>query len=168
MDTGQNIHFVYSGGKGLGMKQAFESKPQPGISHSETVLVSFRVEGGTAKGAFRFAEETFWVPFCGLDDLMMNLEEELEQKEPRWEAFRSLGGRCSRHREKLASYSPQSRPKYTAIIRIYYRQHLSMQGELEVSAGKRVCFRSALELMFLLRELTEDYWAKEEKERNTL
>ncbi|HIV20344.1 MAG TPA: hypothetical protein IAC82_13680 [Candidatus Merdivicinus intestinigallinarum] len=147
------------------MERIYEPQPQPGISRGETALVSFSMERRTAKGAFRFAEETSWVPFQGLDDLVMSLEEELERRDPRLEAFRRLRSRRSEKRERLAAYTPYPRPQHTVTIRVYYRQHFSMQGELCLGGGKRVCFRSALELMFLLRQAAEDYWAKEESDQ---
>lgn len=39
-----------------------------------------------------------------------------------------------------------------ACVRVYFRQHASMQGELKVSHCESVRFRSALELMHLLQD----------------
>lgn len=43
------------------------------------------------------------------------------------------------------------------VIRVYYRQQSSMQGEL-AAEGEKVHFRSALELIRLLHELLDERW----------
>lgn len=45
-----------------------------------------------------------------------------------------------------------NRDKIRVIIRIYYRQHCSWQGELEWQQ-KRVLFRSVLELIYLVKKV---------------
>lgn len=60
--------------------------------------------------------------------------------------------------------SPPAQKKtgaHIAAITVYYRQHASMQGELR-TAGRKVFFRSGLELMRLLHQALE-HAAKETK-----
>lgn len=47
----------------------------------------------------------------------------------------------------------------TVSVRIYTRQHATMQGALRVEGNREACFRSGLELLYLLREITKHPFA---------
>lgn len=47
----------------------------------------------------------------------------------------------------------------TVSVRIYTRQHATMQGTLRVEGNREVSFRSGLELLYLLREITNHPFA---------
>lgn len=47
----------------------------------------------------------------------------------------------------------------TVSIRVYTRQHATMQGTLRVEGNRELSFRSGLELLYLLREITNHPFA---------
>lgn len=127
---------------------------------SATAVVRFSLSEGAAEGYFQIAGcSDALAPFRGLDDLVLRLEAELERREPRKDALRSLPGYA--RGEEPDAYMPVVRLRHAVSIRVYYRQHFSMQGELCIQGGRRVFFRSALELLRLLRQLTEQIAGKE-------
>ncbi|HBE84788.1 MAG TPA: tungsten formylmethanofuran dehydrogenase, partial [Lachnoclostridium sp.] len=52
-------------------------------------------------------------------------------------------------------YSQASRAKNTLLIKIEFRQNASMQGRVigKITSQKYICFRSALELMRMIKEI---------------
>lgn len=126
------------------------AKSQTDPFQGKTIIVSFQKKSDIVKGYFRFTDETKWISFCGLDGFVLLLEEILNQKQARIEPLR--GQSSGPHQIELVESYPNS-PKIVVVIHLLYRQNFSMQGELCFSNNKAVCFRSALELMFLLREI---------------
>ena len=99
--------------------------------------------------------------YRGLDDLLVGIDELADhQDRPRREKLRHIPGVCKKTYQP--AYLPDDRPGYTVSIRIYFRQHCSMQGELCLQGSQRVCFRSGLELLVLLQQVVEQIMGKEE------
>lgn len=100
-------------------------------------------------------------PFRGLDQLLFAIEQAVDEagrpaawQEPR-QVFERQGLSSS---QALGPYyepyalAGKRGAYYTASVRVYYRQHASMQGELTLSEPPRkIRFRSALELLHLLQ-----------------
>ncbi len=55
----------------------------------------------------------------------------------------------------MVLYSQASRAKNTLLIKIEFRQNASMQGRVigKITSQKYICFRSALELMRMIKEI---------------
>ena len=128
------------------------------------VLATARIwtSDGIAEGYFHpSGDPEAKKPYCGLDGLLLGLEELAEtQGRPRREKLRCIPG--VRRKPYRPAYWPDDRPGYTVSVRICFRQHCSMQGELCLQGGQKVRFRSALELLFLLRQVAEQLEEKEE------
>lgn len=113
--------------------------------------------------------------FCGLDQLLFTVEamlDEIGRSPPAWQ-MRTLTDKPRRRGAAGAQKpapSPDRPPPYygpdgltckrgrlcTAVVRVQYRQNASMQGRLLVYPARRpVSFRSALELLHLLRDALE-------------
>ena len=112
------------------------------------------------------------IAFHGLDDLLLTLDDVLDEivQPARWCELRTVSS--EKKKTSANTNAPTERKLYhppeelsrvhgkvgTAAIRIYARQNASMQGELQFSGKERrqaICFRSALELLHLLREWLE-------------
>ena len=105
------------------------------------------------------------VPFQGLDQLLFIMDavmDAAEQPGP-WMSRRHVGEQKEPHPASRESVPPKGplRPPLsfrpgrlaTVAVRVYARQHATMQGTLRAADCKPVCFRSGLELMYLLREI---------------
>lgn len=109
------------------------------------------------------------IPFHGLDNLLFIMDammDQVEQPMP-WMARRHVkestnpysgGEKVAPQRtvvqiRKPVSFSPGQLA--TIAVRVYTRQHATMQGTLRVEGNRTVCFRSGLELLYLLREITK-------------
>lgn len=120
--------------------------------------------GESAEGYFHLSEapeEPF--PYRGLDGLLLALDELMDRQNRlrRPERLRSIAGV---HRESpRLTYRPSVQAGFTVSLRIFFRQHYSMQGELCLQSGQKVCFRSALELLHLLRQVVEQMDGEEGK-----
>lgn len=100
-------------------------------------------------------------PFRGLDQLLFAMEDAIEEagRPAAWQEPRQLSQRQPAAQAAKAPgpyYEPQAlagkRGAYcTAAVRVYYRQHASIQGELILhEPPRKIRFRSALELLHLL------------------
>ena len=137
-----------------------------------TALICFeRWENGVICGQLRSFCFQDSRSFRGLDGLLFSLEELMDDMgcpQP-WQRRRSRSASLAEQvptaeedREDVHQkpfYSPEALGAYrgricTAAVRIYSRQHASMQGQIRL-AGQTICFRSALELMHLLYEELE-------------
>lgn len=114
------------------------------------------------------------IAFHGLDDLLLTLDDVLNKigQPARWCKLRTVSSEKEKKKTSANTNVSTERKLYhmpeelsrvhgkvgTAAIRIYARQNASMQGELQFSGKERrqvICFRSALELLHLLREWLE-------------
>jgi hypothetical protein len=111
------------------------------------------------------------VPFHGLDDLLLQLDRLLDEtgQAGRWMELRHLTVRkadTDAHTEPPARRTPYYARQTldtvrgelgTAVIRVFSRRNVSMQGEIRFldRKGAEISFRSALELLQLLREWLE-------------
>ncbi len=145
--------------------------------YTSTMLVCFSGwEGGVACGAlwaFYFKNPRL---FRGLDQLLFAMESVMDEaKHPQAWYERpnlSLCGKRQRYSKekpdsaasmaRMTPYHPpdglaQTRGRLcTVAVRVYCRQHASMQGKARLlNGGNVVCFRSALELLHLLQEMLE-------------
>lgn len=143
--------------------------------YAETMIVCFSgIEDGIPTGelwSFYF-EHSY--PFRGLDGLLFAMECVMDEarKPPVWCERRSLHKKPKdSNAVKRQAFVPQQQlqiPFYrpdelagrqgqlcTVAVRIIWRQNASMQGELRVPEHDSVRFRSALELLHLLREVLE-------------
>ena len=83
-----------------------------------------------------------------------------------WMARRHIKEQAKSHLNRRKNDSPKTvtqiqnslsfRPGLlaTVSVRVYTRQHATMQGTLRVEGNREVSFRSGLELLYLLREIT--------------
>ena len=100
------------------------------------------------------------IPFRGLDNLLFIMDAMMDQAEQpiSWMARRHIKEQRRLHSGRRAQIQkPLSfRPGLlaTVSVRIYIRQHATMQGALRVEGNREICFRSGLELLYLLREIT--------------
>ena len=118
-------------------------------------------------------------PFRGLDGLLFAMDAVMDEagKPSPWCERRSLLTKPKRRGAAgRQPYVPPPQPQdpfygpdalagrrgrlCTAAVRVYQRQNASMQGELRVPGHESICFRSALELLHLLREALELSGAK--------
>lgn len=98
--------------------------------------------------------------FRGLDQLLFAMEEAIDEagRPAVWREPRQLSQQQAPPPAKPQGpcYEPQALAGkrgayYTASVRVYYRQHASIQGELTISdPPRKIRFRSALELLHLL------------------
>lgn len=154
--------------------------------YASTQVICFSSwKNGIARGelySFYF-EEAF--PFVGLDGLLLAMEAVMDKAEhpAAWEKMRKLipqkqSRRPPQGERVYTRASVPGQPFYlpdglldkhgqicTVAVRVHCRQHASMQGELR-ACGKPVCFRSALELLHLLRETLDLTVCKEGGNRN--
>lgn len=113
------------------------------------------------------------IPFRGLDNLLFIMDammDETEQPMP-WMERRHIKEQARPHLNRRKNDSTKTvtqiqnslsfRPGLlsTVSVRIYTRQHATMQGALRVEGNRTVCFRSGLELLYLLREITKHPFA---------
>lgn len=99
-------------------------------------------------------------PFRGLDQLLFAMENAIDEagRPAAWQEPRQVFEKQSPSQPQASGpyYEPQALAGkrgayYTASVRVYYRQHASIQGELTLSEPPRkIRFRSALELLHLL------------------
>ncbi len=147
--------------------------------YASTMLLCFDGwGGGTATGklcTFYFREPH---AFCGLDDLLLAMDAVMDEagQPSAWCELRHLPDKRNQRCPELhASPAPSVREPLpadalnrthgklcTVAVRVYTRQHASMQGEARFPglSPEPVYFRSALELLHLLRELPEQTGGK--------
>ena len=121
-------------------------------------------EGRIPSGIFVSAYSDKEYKFQGLDQMFLIMEDIMDSVSMPWPflGHRSLYEKeepyvfCETKTEGRTENIPRfPGDRATFVIRVYYRQHGSMQGELIADEGKRqkrVAFRSVLELMRLLYE----------------
>ena len=110
------------------------------------------------------------IPFHGLDNLLFIMDAMMDQAEQPmpWMARRHIKEQTRPHSGRMPplqnplSFKPGVLA--TVSVRIYTRQHATMQGALRVEGNQEVCFRSGLELLYLLREITKHPFALEPME----
>ena len=144
---------------------AADSGNLPEIAGGVLATARIWISDGIAEGYFHPSGDLEAKrPYCGLDGLLLGLEELAErQGRPRRERLRCIPE--IRRKPYQPAYWPDERPGCTVSIRVYFRQHCSMQGELCLQGGQRACFRSALELLVMLRQVAEQLMEKEEMRR---
>ena len=149
--------------------------------YAATMLICFSGwEEGVASGelwSFYFRNPR---PFRGLDQLLFQMESVMNEvgQPMSWCEERSLTA-PRRRRFDPSGLEPVSIPRRrspyygigglegargrlcTVAVRVYCRRHASMQGELRFLRYQEVCFRSALELIRLLRDGLEQFAWKE-------
>lgn len=101
--------------------------------------------------------------FCGLDQLLLIMDDVMDSVNyPQSSVDHRHLKNSSPYFLDLSAWTPQKDlnsegdGKYNATktgveIRVYYRQHASMQGEIRIK-GRKVYFRSGMELMRLLHQ----------------
>lgn len=148
-------------GTEVSMKESVWPGRETAPVYADTLYLSFSsYQSGVAQGevtSFYFQKSRL---FQGLDQLVFAIDEFLDEAgehkpEYQYRKLDSEGGKA-RFGEPASGWnspSPQTGGKLcSACLRIYFRQHASLQGELRVSGHPAVHFRSALELMYLLRD----------------
>ena len=144
--------------------------------YASTMLLCFDGwGGGTATGklcTFYFREPH---AFCGLDDLLLAMDAVMDEagQPSAWCELRHLPGK--RDKPPTVSMTPSAQETLpadalsrihgkfcTALVRVHTRQHTSMQGAVQFPdlSPEPTYFRSALELLHLLRELPEQTGGK--------
>lgn len=113
------------------------------------------------------------IPFADLTDMILQANDILDefcfpQAMLEMRSFKRKGKKQPTPQQALdnpavlwhssASLSRQHGKQYTAIIRVMYRQHCSWQGEVQTVRSydglyRKLCFRSVMELLSLLRDL---------------
>lgn len=92
------------------------------------------------------------IPFCGLDQAVLIIEELLDrnrQMAPDYRYMRGCAG-CRGWLDNQVSRQSSGR-RQNFLVRVYGRQNRSLQGELR-TGDKRCCFRSGMELMRLIHQ----------------
>ena len=139
--------------------------------YASTMLLCFDDwNGGTVAG--RLCTFYFHEPrtFCGLDNLLLAIDAVMDEAgQPSvWCELRHLPDKRNRRGTELPASPALSILKplpadalnrthgklFTAVVRVYTRQHASMQGKVQFPdlSPEPVYFRSALELLHLLHE----------------
>lgn len=108
------------------------------------------------------------IPFCGLDQAVLIIEELMDQKQRTIPDYRSIDVH-KENRSWLDNHiclKPQGSSR-SFLIRVYGRQHRSLQGE--VRAGEETCcFRSGMELMRLMHQYLQARYEKPLRRYRTL
>lgn len=144
--------------------------------YASTMLICFSGwENGAACGelwSFYFEES---LPFYSLDQILFGIETIMDNAgyPQKWCERRSLVTVPRRGKSSVtrAPYvpPPEHRVPYykpdsfctmrgslcTVSIRVHCRQNASIQGVLNLSRGQKIYFRSALELLYLLKEVLD-------------
>ncbi len=141
---------------------AADSGDLPEIAGGVLATARIWTSDGIAEGYFHpSGDPGAKKPYCGLDGLLLGLEELAEtQGRPRREKLRCIPG--VPRKPYRSAYCTADGSVFTVSVRICFGQHCSMQGELCLQGGQKVRFRSALELLFLLRQVAEQLEEKEE------
>lgn len=129
------------------------------------ILCFDRWENDMAIGSLWTFFQSTPIPFHGLDNLLFIMDammDEAEQPMP-WMARRHIKEQARPHSDRRTQIqnSLSFRPGLlaTVSVRVYTRQHATMQGTLRVEGNREVSFRSGLELLYLLREITNHPFA---------
>lgn len=129
------------------------------------ILCFDRWEDDIAIGSLWTFFQSTPIPFHGLDNLLFIMDAMMDQAEQPmpWMARRHIKEQARPHsgRRPQLQNTLSFRPGLlaTASVRIYTRQHATMQGTLRVEGNREVSFRSGLELLYLLREITNHPFA---------
>lgn len=130
--------------------------------YAATMILCFdRWEDDIAIGSLWTFFQSTPIPFHGLDNLLFIMDAMMDQAEQPmpWMTRRHIKEQARPHSDRRTQIqNPLSfRPGLlsTVSVRIYTRQHATMQGALRVEGNQEVCFRSGLELLYLLREITK-------------
>lgn len=129
------------------------------------ILCFDRWENDMAIGSLWTFFQSTPIPFHGLDNLLFIMDAMKDQAEQpmSWMARRHIKEQARPHSDRrtqiqnLLSFRPGLLS--TVSIRIYTRQHATIQGTLRVESNREVAFRSGLELLYLLREITNHPFA---------
>lgn len=134
--------------------------------YAATMILCFdRWENDMAIGSLWTFFQSTPIPFHGLDNLLFIMDAMMDQAEQpmSWMERRHIKERARPHPDRrtqiqnLLSFRPGLLS--TVSVRIYTRQHATMQGTLRVEGNREVSFRSGLELLYLLREITNHPFA---------
>ena len=134
--------------------------------YAATMILCFdRWENDMAIGSLWTFFQSTPIPFHGLDNLLFIMDAMMDQAEQPmpWMARRHIKEQTRPHSDRrtqiqnLLSFRPGLLS--TVSVRIYTRQHATMQGTLRVEGNREVSFRSGLELLYLLREITNHPFA---------
>lgn len=136
--------------------------------YASTMILCFdRLENDIPDGYLWTFYQSAPIAFHGLDNLVSIMDDVMDQaQQPMpWAAHRHIKTQAVPHPDRKAIRSQQnsiniqkqlsfrSGKLATISVRVYTRQHATMQGALHLEENQTICFRSALELMYLLREL---------------
>ncbi len=132
---------------------------------SDFLLHTEMTDDGAVRGAVIRVSRGGAVPFIGLDQAFLVINEWLEEENPLSDdsAMRTF---MAGHRRKSRFSADAGRAGTTAgrlddfLVRVICREHNSWQGEVRWN-GQRVYFRSALELLCLLNSALAPGAAKE-------
>lgn len=134
--------------------------------YAATMILCFdQWENDMAIGSLWTFFQSTPIPFHGLDNLLFIMDAMMDQAEQPmpWMARRHIKEQARPHSDRrtqiqnLLSFRPGLLS--TVSVRIYTRQHATMQGTLRVEGNREVSFRSGLELLYLLREITNHPFA---------
>ena len=142
--------------------------------YAATMILCFdQWENDMAIGSLWTFFQSTPIPFHGLDNLLFIMDAMMDQAEQPmpWMARRHIKEQAKSHLNRRKNDSPKTvsqiqnslsfRPGLlaTVSVRVYTRQHATMQGTLRVEGNREVSFRSGLELLYLLREITNHPFA---------
>lgn len=134
--------------------------------YAATMILCFdRWEDDMSIGSLWTFFQSTPIPFHGLDNLLFIMDAMMDQaKQPMpWMARRHIKEQARPNSDRrtqiqnLLSFRPGLLS--TVSIRVYTRQHATMQGTLRVEGNRELSFRSGLELLYLLREITNHPFA---------
>lgn len=134
--------------------------------YAATMILCFdRWENDMAIGSLWTFFQSTPIPFHGLDNVLFIMDAMMDQAEQPmpWMARRHIKEQVRPQPDRrtqiqnLLSFRPGLLS--TVSVRIYTRQHATMQGTLRVEGNREVSFRSGLELLYLLREITNHPFA---------
>ena len=137
--------------------------------YASTMILCFdQWENDVAVGSLWTFFRSTPIPFRGLDHLLFIMDALMDQAEQPipWMEQRHIKEQVKPHPNRRKNHSrrtasPIQRPLSfrlgllaTVSVRVYTRRHATMQGVLRAEHNQTVCFRSGLELLYLLREIT--------------
>lgn len=134
--------------------------------YAATMILCFdQWENDMAIGSLWTFFQSTPIPFHGLDNLLFIMDAMMDQAEQPmpWMARRHIKEQARPHSDRrtqiqnLLSFRPGLLS--TVSVRVYTRQHATMQGTLRVEGNRELSFRSGLELLYLLREITNHPFA---------
>ncbi len=134
--------------------------PDPDLLRKTAGHVFVRIAsatGGVIRGEFQSLYLGGWAPFSGLDHLVMLLDAQMEEADFPQSSLATRRICDAKPKSELLKTAPAAFPEGSpgaalVELRVLFRQHGSMQGQL-IYRKQTVSFRSALELMWMLRDI---------------